>query len=73
MQSRASIGGHGGQQSGKGHGRGEGRGGNNNLNNKDGDGDTNSSKERDNTFKPKDKSHIQRFRCKKYGHYKSKC
>ena len=73
MQSRASIGGHGGQQSGKGHGRGEGRGGNNNLNNKDGDGDTNSSKERDNTFKPKDKSHIQCFRCKKYGHYKSKC
>ncbi|KAL6328640.1 hypothetical protein AAG906_003325 [Vitis piasezkii] len=50
-----------------------GRGGHNNFNNKDGDGDTNSSKGRGNTSKPKDKSHIQCFRYKKNGHYKSEC
>ncbi|KAL6322530.1 hypothetical protein AAG906_009833 [Vitis piasezkii] len=43
---------------GKGCGRGSGKGGHNNFNNKDGDGDTNSFKGRDNTSKPKDKSHI---------------
>ena len=72
LQSRASTGGRGGQQGDRGHGHGGGRGGHN-FNNKDEDGDTNSSKERANTSKPKDKSHIQCFRCKKYGHYKSEC
>ena len=33
---------------------------------------TNSSKGMGNTSKPKDKPHIQCFRCKKYKHYKSK-
>ena len=45
----------------------------NNFNNKDGDGDTNSSKGNGNPSKPKDKSHIQCFRCKNCGHYKSEC
>ncbi|RVW18040.1 hypothetical protein CK203_114902 [Vitis vinifera] len=72
LQSRASIGDHGGQQGGKGCGLGRGRG-RHNFNNKDEDGDTNSFKGRDNTSKPKDKSHIQCFRCKKYGHYKLEC
>ena len=73
MQSRTSTGGCGGQQGGRGPGRGRGRGGHNNFNNKDGDGDTNSSKGNGNPSKPKDKSHIQCFRCKKCGHYKSEC
>ena len=33
---------------------------------------TNSSKGMGNTSKPKDKPHIQCFRCEKYKHYKSK-
>ena len=70
LQSRASTGGCGGQQCGRGRGHGKGRGGHNNFNNKDRDGDTDSSKGRGNTSKLKDKSHIQCFRCKKYGHYR---
>ena len=72
LQSRAFIGGHGGQQGGKGHGYGRSRGEHNNFNNKNGDGDTNSSKRRGNTSKHKD-THIQCFKCKRYGHYKSEC
>ena len=72
LQSRASIRDRGGQQGGKGCGLGRGRG-RHNFNDKDEDGDTNSFKGRDNTSKPKDKSHIQCFRCKKYGHYKLEC
>ena len=73
LQSRASTGGCGGQQCGRGRGRGKGRGWHNNFNNKDRDGDTDSSKGRGNTSKLKDKSHIQCFRYKKNGHYKSEC
>ena len=73
MQSRTSTRGCGGQQGGKSRGRGRDRGGHNNFNNKDGDGDTNSSKGNGNPSKPKDKSHIQCFRCKNCGHYKSEC
>ena len=73
LQSRAFIGGHGGQQGGKGHGYGRSRGEHNNFNNKNGDGDTKSSKRKGNTSKPKGNSHIQCFRCKKYGQYKSEC
>ena len=73
LQSRASTGGCGGQQGARGYGRGRSRRGHNNFNNKNGDGDTNSSKRRGNTSKPKDNSHIQCFRYKKYGQYKLEC
>ncbi|KAL6316144.1 hypothetical protein AAG906_015974 [Vitis piasezkii] len=73
VASRASTGGCGGQQGGRGYGHGKSRGGHNNFNNKNGDGDTKSSKRKGNTSKPKDNSHIQCFRCKKYGQYKSEC
>ena len=71
LQSKTSTRGRGGQQGGRSHGRGRGR--HDNFNNKDEDSDTNSFKGRGNTSRPKNKSHIQCFRCKKYGHYKSQC
>ena len=73
LQSKTSTRGRGGQQGGRSHGRGRGRGRHDNFNNKDEDSDTNSFKGRGNTSRPKNKSHIQCFRCKKYGHYKLQC
>ena len=44
-----------------------------NSTNRNGDCDINCSKGRTNIPRPKDKSCIKCFKCKRYGHYKSKC
>ena len=58
---------------GKGFGCGRSKGRHNFDKKKNGDGDTNSSKGRGNASRSKDKSHMQCFKCIKYGHYKTKC